>query len=228
MKGTAQLPALLADLRDPRRRSERLSQGALTAVEAALASAPAAPAPKPVPPPPAPVAPPVPAPVAAPPEPVPVAPPAPPPIVAPPVVEPVVEPPPPPKSPPPAPPIRIADGTLAAKLAEARSLTARFHVLRRHLADANGLPADGLRSIVEAFPDGWARRRALVELLRHGAPAGLGDALGLVAALGSERDRLWCLGTLAEDRALGSQDRETLLAAAPTPTARRRLERRLG
>ncbi len=241
MKGTAHLPELIADLRDPRRRSERLSQGALAAVEEALAGAPAAPVPAPAPvalKPPQPaivVAAPV-APVAPPlilevaPESVPIAPP-PPPVVAPRVA---VEPPPPPKPPPPAPfPRRVEDDGLAGKLAEASSLTARFHVLRRHLEKAKGPPADSLRAVVEAFPDGWARRRALVELLRTGAPAALGDALGLLEALGSERDRLWCLGTLAgilakNSRALNSQDRETLLAAAPSPTARRRLERRLG
>jgi len=245
MKGTTQLPALIADLRDPRRRSERLSQGALAAVEEALAGVPAAPVPKPAPAvlkpaqpaargavsvaPTAPVAPaPPPVVLEVPPEPVPIAPP-PPPAVAP----PVAEPPPPPKPPPPPPARRVEDDGLAGKLAEASSLTARFHVLRRHLAAAKGLPADGLRSVAEAFPDGWARRRALVELLRNGAPAALGDALGLLEILGSERDRLWCLGTLAstlaEKRcALNPQDREALLAAAPSPTARRRLERRLG
>jgi len=240
MKGTTHLPALIADLRDPRRRSERLSQGALAAVEEALAGAPE-PAPKPVAPKPAPpamvaapvtpaapVAPAAPPPVVleVAPEPVPIAPP-PPPAVAPPVAEP---PPPPKPPPPPAPPARrVEDDGLAGKLAGAASLTARFHVLRRHLAATKGLPADGLRSVAEAFPDGWARRRALVELLRNGAPAALGDALGLLEILGSERDRLWCLGTLAENRrALNPQDRETLLAAAPSSTARRRLERRLG
>ncbi|HTG32133.1 MAG TPA: hypothetical protein VLB76_04330 [Thermoanaerobaculia bacterium] len=238
MKGTTHLPALIADLRDPRKRTERLRQGAQTVVEEALAGAPAAPMPepKPKPAPPAMVATPV-APVmqappvvlAVAPEPVPIAPP-PPQVVAP----PVAEPPPPPKPPPPAPPARkVEDEGLAGKLAAASSLTARFHVLRRHLEKAKGLPADDLRATVEAFPDGWARRRALVELLRTGSPAALGDALGLVEILGSERDRLWCLGTLASTlaenrRALNSQDRETLLAAAPSPTARRRLERRLG
>ena len=242
MKGTAQLPALIADLRDPRKRTERLRQSAQAVMEEALAGgAPAAPVPepKPKPAPPAmiatPVAPlaplapiaPAPPPVVlsvAPPEPVPIAPP-------PPAAAPLVaEPPPPPKPPPPAPPARrVENDGLAGKLAEVSSLTARFHVLRNHLRDAKGLPADGLRAIVEAFPDGWARRRALVELLRTGAPATLGDALGLLEVLGSERDRLWCLGTLAENRrALNPQDRETLLAAAPSPTARRRLERRLG
>jgi hypothetical protein len=223
MKGTTHLPALIADLRDPRRRSERLSQGALAAVEEALAGVPE---PVPAPLPPVPVAPaPRPVVLEVVPEPVPIAPP-PPPVVA----LPVAEPPPPPKPPPPAPPKqRVEEDGLAGKLAEVSSLTARFHVLRRHLAEAKGLPADGLRSIAEAFPDGWARRRALVELLCNGAPAALGDALGLLEVLGSERDRLWCLGTLlAGSRALNSQDREILLAAAPSPTARRRLERRLG
>jgi len=240
MKGTTHLPALIADLRDPRKRTERLRQGAQAVVEEALAGAPAAPMPEPKPKPvpvPAmvatPVAPVIPAPppvvLAAAPEPVPIAPP-PPPAVAPPVAEP---PPPPPPKPPPPPARKVEDDGLTGKLAEASSLTARFHVLRRHLAAAKGLPADGLRSVAEAFPDGWARRRALVELLRNGAPAALGDALGLLEILGSERDRLWCLGTLAsalaeKRRALNPQDREALLAAAPSPTARRRLERRLG
>jgi hypothetical protein len=241
MQGTAHLPELIADLRDPRRRSERLSQGALGAVESTLAAAaaepvakpvkPAAPAaPKPAPPaeapifvldpepapPPAPMASPKPVPVVVAPEPAAPLPPA-------------VEPPPAPKPQPPVPPLRMAvDDGLAAKLAEARSLIARFQVFRQRLADVKRLPADGLRSVVEAFPDGWARRRALVELLRTGNPATLGDALGLVEALGSERDRSWCLGTLAETRALSPRDRESLLAAVPSATARRRLERRLG
>jgi hypothetical protein len=230
MKGTTHLPALIADLRDPQKRTERLRQGAQAAVESALAggAAPADPKPAPVEPKPAPVVlkPAPPAMIAAPvaPEPVPIAPP-PPPAMALPVVEPL----PPPKPPPPAPPApRAENDGLAGKLAEASSLTARFHVLRRHLEEAKRLPADGLRSVVEAFPDGWARRRALVELLRTGAPAALGDALGLVAILGSERDRAWCLGTLAENRTLKPQDREILLAAAPSPAAQRRLERRLG
>ena len=80
---------------------------------------------------------------------------------------------------------------------------------------------------MEAFPDGWARRRALVELLRAGNPPVLRDALALLDTLGSERDRLWCLGALA-DRELVTADREALLAAAPSPIARRRLERRMG
>ena len=86
----------------------------------------------------------------------------------------------------------------------------------------------GLRSILDGFPDGWARRRAMLELLRAGIPAALPDALSLVEALGSERDRLWCLGALTDARDIPAADREALLTAATSPTVRRRLERRLG
>ena len=85
-----------------------------------------------------------------------------------------------------------------------------------------------LRSVLEGFPDGWARRRALLELLRGGVPGSLGDALALVEALGSERDRVWCLGALAESREIREGDREALLAVVGSPLSRRRLERRLG
>ncbi|MFL6289990.1 MAG: hypothetical protein ACJ759_03765, partial [Thermoanaerobaculia bacterium] len=50
----------------------------------------------------------------------------------------------------------------------------------------------------------------------------------LVEALGSERDRLWCLGALTDARQIPAADREVLLMAATSPTARRRLERRMG
>src|SRR3982751_2058598 len=230
-QGTAQLPALIADLRDPQRRAERLKQGAQAAVEGTLA-VPSAPKPAPPkPPPPMEAAPIPPAPKPAPP-PEPVAPPPPPPPVqaAPPPPPPPsrVEEPPSPPRPKPEPVARKADGALAGKLAEAPSLTSRFQVLRRHLQEAGGISAEELYLVLENFPDGWARRRALLEILRSGSPAGLQDALDLVATLGSERDRAWCLGALADERPLNARDREALLAAVPTPAARRRLERRMG
>ena len=254
VKGTVHLPELIADLRDPQRRIQALKQGA-RATEGVLAGEPAAPwlpagtlAPaKPAAPPvPAPVAPrvvapepvavptpapiPAPAPVAAPP-----APPAPAPVPVPPVLE---TPAPAPK--PPAPPARPPgtagttgtageEDTLAGRLGGAASLTARFQILRRHLEEARGLSAEELLPAVEAFPDGWARRRALLELLRSGSPGALPDALGLVESLGAERDRAWCLGALADGRALAGHDRESLLAAVSSLSSRynplrRRLE----
>src|SRR3954452_17563827 len=233
-QGTAHLPALIADLRDPQRRAERLRQGAQAAVEGAMAAPPApkpAPVSQPKPAPPVPLPPieaapipPAPKPAPAPPEPV--APPPPPVQAAPlPPPPPVQEPPPPPR---PEPVARQTDSALAGKLAEASSLTGRFQVLRRHLQEARGISAEDLYLGLEDFPDGWARRRALLEILRSGAPAAFQDALDLVETLGSERDRAWCLGALADERPLSARDREALLAAVPTPGARRRLERRLG
>ncbi len=274
-KGSAHLPQLVADLRDPSRRAARLREGlreGMKTAESALAGEtpevpwlpPGAVAPASEPrqpkPSPAPAAQPAPAAtrqvvppasaVASPP-----APPAPaaapqrqqaPPAAAP---APVPEPPrtaspPQPKaaeaprprpapSRPPAPPAErdqtSGDGALAGRLAAAPALTSRFRLLRRHLGEAKTMPTAGLRSMLEDFPDGWARRRALLELLRGGVPASFRDALGLVEALAADRDRLWCLGALAERRGIPEGDREALLAlAGSSPVARRRLARRMG
>jgi hypothetical protein len=273
MKGTPHLPELIADLRDPQRRGERLKQGALAVGDALAADAvpeaqwlppgaappdetrppaparpsgaprpaPAPPAPPPVQPAPQPVqAQPVPQPAAPPPAPAPAAlpaaapaQPAPPPLPAPEIKPQESAPRPEPVAVrPAAPPAQrlepAGDGALAARLAAAPALTARFRLLRRHLDEARGVSAAGLGSLLETFPDGWARRRALLELLRAGVPAALDDVFALIETLGSDRDRLWCLGTLAESREIPEQDREAFLAAASSPTARRRLERRLG
>ena len=275
VKGTPHLPELIADLRDPSRRRERLQQGAI-AVETALAGeaapevpwlppgaapagevrspAPAAApvrrkeAPWPPAPPPAPQAP---KPVQA--QPVPVSPPAPTTVTqaAPPVAptppkpqEPasaVVAPPPPPAPAPqakqegtpaaarPAPPVSASgDSALAGRLSAIPALTPRFRLLRQSLDEAERMSAAGLGSLLETFPDGWARRRALLELLRAGVPAALDDVFALIETLASDRDRLWCLSTLAESREIPEGDREAFLAATSSPTARRRLERRLG
>lgn len=246
VKGTAQLPGLIADLRDPGKRAERLRQEAQTLLEEAV---PAQPAPSAVPPPPAPQPkappPPVPPVATAPPQP-----PAPPPPQAPaPVVIAAPEPPspPPPAEPAPAPkiqetapvspppkpqsappPVRPTEtNPLAAQLALASSLTARFHALRQHLAEVHGASAEPLRSVLEAFPDGWARRRAFLELLRAGVLGSVRDALVLVESLGSERDRLWCLGALADSRSLSDSEKEALLAMVGSAVTRRRLSLRL-
>lgn len=192
-----------------------------------LREAPAAPAPA-VPPAPKPA----PAPVAAP-APAPPAPQPPPPAPAPPAP---VTPPPPPVAaapPPPAPePPREVGAPVRAGLAEhlgsIPALTTRFRHLRKHLDQVRRLPIAELRGVLEVFPDGWARRRALSELIAEGVPSRAADALSLVDVLQSPRDRAWCLGTLADTRALSPEERSALLQAASTPAGRRRLELRLG
>ena len=236
VKGTPYLPELIADLRDPKRRAERLKQGA-AAIEGAVAGsaapqvleAPPALAASATPPPP----------VAAPPPQIPEVP-APTPALSAAQPTPVPEPEPeetipPPRpvaavpAPQPAPRVEPArDSALAAQLAAAPALTVRFRLLRRHLEETKGMSAAHLGAVLETFPDGWARRRALLELLRAGVPDSLDDAFSLIETLASDRDRLWCLGTLADSREIPEGDREAFLAAASSPAARRRLERRLG
>lgn len=125
-------------------------------------------------------------------------------------------------------PAAAVRGSLAEELAAVPVLTSRFRLLRRRLAAVRQLSPGELRGVVEVFADGWARRRALMELLEAGIPARTADALALVDTLQSPGDRSWCLSALADSRALSPEDRATLLRAAPSPAGRRRLELRLG
>lgn len=125
-------------------------------------------------------------------------------------------------------PARQAPRSFIAELDEAPTLLARFRVLHEHGEEIKKMPASALRPLLEGFPDGWARRRALGEILRAGAPADLSEALPLLEALGAQRDRVWCLGALTHQREIPEKDREALLAGVDSPAARRRLKGRLG
>jgi len=82
------------------------------------------------------------------------------------------------------------------------SVLSQLRVLRRELSGFTGSSIDTLRELIKAFPDGWARRRALCALLEAGIPAKPRQALELVSCLGREFDRRWCLGILARKGAL--------------------------
>jgi hypothetical protein len=245
----ATLRSITARVRDPRQRGQVMGEG-LKALESALvgpegqpapapgpksppAPAPPKPAPAPqAPPPPAqaavPIAAPTPAPAAPAPQP---PPPAPTPVVppmAPPAVVPAPRPAPARAAAPSPEPIVPARGALAEQLAALPALTTRFRHLRRHLDQVRRLSAAELRGVLDVFPDGWARRRALSELIAAGVPAQTADALSLLDVLQSPGDRAWCLGTLADTRKLSPEERTVLLQAAATPAGRRRLELRLG
>jgi hypothetical protein len=248
VKGTAHLPKLVADLRDPKRRSERLTEGALRAVEATLAGGVAAPTPPPPPPQkaaapppartdtddhggtsPAPPPPPPPEPALAsaalPQAPAPAEPSVPPAPVAAPSAEPAPPPPAPPAVPVTAKPAK-GDEAFAGRLAATPSVLARLRLFRDSLEGSKRPPTGDLHALLDAFPDGWVRRRALAALLQAGLPEKAADAVPLLGVLSSERDRLWCLGALADYRRLSEADRESLLATIASPAARRRLERR--
>jgi hypothetical protein len=119
-------------------------------------------------------------------------------------------------------------GDLAEDLAATGSLVRRLGLLRERSAEAKILNPEGLRRLVEVFPPGWARRRALSSILTAGIPGDFEAALGLVAeTLESPTDRRWCLGSLAASRELTPHQREALLATLESPGWRRRLAKRL-
>ena len=104
-----------------------------------------------------------------------------------------------------------------------RSVFSRLRVLRRELSGFAGSSIDTLREMVDAFPDGWARRRALCALLEAGIPGGPGDALELISDLDREFDRRWCLGILALRGDLRGAALRRALDLVDSPFARKRL-----
>jgi len=102
--------------------------------------------------------------------------------------------------------------------------------LRRLAASAGRLDEAGIEelgAVLECFPAGWARRRALQRLLEAGVPRSTSEAIALLELLPRPSERLWAATTLAATRRLDESDRDALLAAVPSPALRRRLARRL-
>jgi len=104
------------------------------------------------------------------------------------------------------------------------SVFSHLRVLRRELSGFSGSSAETLHRLVVAFPDGWARRRALAALLEAGIPSQIDDALNLIGCLGREMDRRWCLGILAHSGRLKGRSLDRALDFLHTPMARRRVE----
>jgi len=108
------------------------------------------------------------------------------------------------------------------------SLVARFRALRG-APDDNGDPdTSEIRELVSRFPDGWARRRAVMSFLRRGCPADLGDALSIIEELERPTDRRWACATLIDSRELSADDADRILERFPSPSLARRLHRRSG
>jgi hypothetical protein len=112
---------------------------------------------------------------------------------------------------------------LAALEAEPSSL-ARLRALRREMAGLRGSGLATIRRLLEIFPNGWVRRRALVALISAGVPAKAEDALELIPGLDREVDRRWCLGALARRGDLTGEALERSLRLVASPAGRRRLQ----
>jgi hypothetical protein len=121
------------------------------------------------------------------------------------------------------PPPFAARAILGALGAE-HSLISQLRVLRRELSGFEGSSLDTLRQVLEVFPDGWSRRRALCAMLEAGLPADAGEAIELVALLERESDRGWCLGILARAGRLWGPHLQQALELVRSPAARRRIE----
>jgi hypothetical protein len=88
---------------------------------------------------------------------------------------------------------------------------ARFRLLHRDVDTGRGLSTDQLRGLLDGFPPGWARRRALCALLRAGIPGDLHQAIFLVETLDSPSDRRWCVATILRSFELSDFEKQTLL-----------------
>ena len=88
-----------------------------------------------------------------------------------------------------------------------------------------GVGSDQLRLVVESFPEGWSRRRALAILLGHGLPPGTEEAMDLLGELPGELDRMWALSAFLRSRRLTSEQQEIALELVSSPATRRRLGR---
>jgi hypothetical protein len=80
-----------------------------------------------------------------------------------------------------------------------------------------------LREALEAIPEPWARRRALVALIDAGLPDDTGSVLDLIEGLEREMDRRWCLSALARRGDLGGAELDRALELLTSPAARRRV-----
>jgi hypothetical protein len=105
----------------------------------------------------------------------------------------------------------------------APSVLSQLRVLRREVSGFRGSSVATLRELIEAFPDGWGRRRALCALLEERIPAETRDAVELVACLDRELDRRWCLGLLARRGGLHGAVLARALELVESPFAKRRL-----
>ena len=136
--------------------------------------------------------------------------------------EPLPKPTPPSSAPVPAAPPEAADGAPAS----AAAVLDRLLALRRGTAGPPPGAAELGRTLEREIPFPWARRRALQAWIEAGGATDLDGALGLIGGLAAPADRAWCLATLMDHGAWSDAERERIAAAAPTPAARRRLERR--
>lgn len=128
----------------------------------------------------------------------------------------VVPPPPPPRSETaPRRPVSIAPQESGAapeleRVRAAPTLVRRLALAREALQDADDWTVDQLRALIEIFPHDWARRRIVVEMLRHRTSGDLAQTIDLVESLESRASRRWCISHLLHEWELSESERQVL------------------
>jgi hypothetical protein len=89
-------------------------------------------------------------------------------------------------------------------------LIRRFRILRQRVDEARGMTASQLRDLIDLYPPGWGRRRALDALLESGIPGSLNKAIFLIEHLKSESERRWCVSTLLHEWELTDEEKSLL------------------
>jgi len=121
-------------------------------------------------------------------------------------------------------PRRFGEVAAVTAVGVERSVLHRLRALQRALPDLADSGVEGLGELIDAFPDGWVRRRALSALIKAGIPQRASDAVKLVAStLDRELDRRWCLGVLARRGDLQGASLDQANELLSSPSARRRL-----
>lgn len=123
---------------------------------------------------------------------------------------------------------RFDAGAVFATLGASTSSFSRLRVLDREIEGFRGSSLETLRGVLDTFPDGWVRRRALAALISGGIPSDPQRALELIGGLEREIDRRWCLGALARRGDLKGAVLERSLDLVASPAWRRRLETMAG
>lgn len=99
----------------------------------------------------------------------------------------------------------------------------RLRALREDITGLGNASVNEVAQRLDAFPEPWARRRALVALIEAGVPDDPARTLDLIAILERPLDRRWCLSALARRGDLKGDDLERALAMLSSPAARRRV-----
>jgi hypothetical protein len=104
------------------------------------------------------------------------------------------------------------------------SVLDRLRLVRNAIPELRNAGPREIRERLETLPELWARRRAVVDLIDAGIPAGVGETLDLIEDLDRPLDRRWCLSALARRGDLEGGGLDRALAMLASPAARRRVK----